>query len=196
MNNVEIYRPRANLIFAGIGIVLCGLFIWSSFYQSGAKSEATSTLVALFVLVSIYIFVIRPKVTFSDEGVVITNPLEEITIGWADVTAMDTRWALSLETKEFTVSAWAATASGRHRRNIHHSEIKGLDVDLGGSMRVGDSPHSDSGATAYRARVRLKRFESAVNQKSLKTSRHRQLLPLILALTALVAAILVNLVGH
>jgi len=196
MNNIDVYRPNSNVIFAGIGAVLSAFFIWSSFYQDSVTSEITSTLTALFIIICIYIFLIRPKVSFSDEGVVITNPLEEFTIGWGDVIAMDTRWALSIETKEFTVSSWAATASGRHRRNIHHTEIKGLDIDLGGSIRTADSPYSDSGAAAHRARVRLKRFQESDRIQSLATSRKRQLRPLTAAILALVAAIATNFLGH
>lgn len=197
MNNQETYRPRANLIFAGFGVVLCGLFTWSSFYQSSAASELTSALVALFVLICIYIFLIRPKISFGDEGVVITNPFEEITVGWADVVQLDTRWALSIETKEFTVSSWAATATGRHHsRSIHHTEIKGLDIELAGSIRPADSPKSDSGAAAYRARVRLKRFQDSGDFQSLSTGRVRHLKPLSFAVASLAAAIATNIYGH
>jgi len=197
VNNQETYRPRANLIFAGFGAVLSGLFTWSSFYQSSSTTELTSVLVALFVLICIYIFLIRPKITFSDEGVVITNPLEEITVGWADVIQLDTRWALSIETKEFTVSSWAATASGRHKgQTIHHTEIKGLDIQLGESIRKSDSPHSDSGAAAYRARVRLKRFQDSGSYQSLPTARVRHLKPLIFAIATLITAIAVNTFSH
>jgi hypothetical protein len=196
MNNPETYRPQTSLIFAGIGVVLSGLFVWSSFYEGGVRGEVTSALVALFVLTFIYIFLVRPKILFADEGIVITNPLEEFTIGWADVIQMDTRWALSIETKDFTVSAWAGTASGRPRRSIHHAEIQGLDIELGGTMRVGDSPHSDSGAAAYRARVRLKRFNEVAGSPSLVTARKRQLQPLLFATALLIAAIATNFVGH
>ena len=196
MSNQSSYRPRANLLFAGIGVTLCFLFIWSSFYQGGATTEITSFLVALFVLICIYILLVRPKVLFCDEGVVITNPLEEFSIGWADVINMDTRWAFSIQTKEFTVSAWAATVSGRHGRSIHHTQIKGLNIDHGGSMRTADSPNSDSGAVAYRARVHLKRFQESGTHQSLPTTRVRELRPVLLALVTLGAAIAINFVGH
>ncbi|MEI6295015.1 MAG: hypothetical protein WCO95_03040 [Actinomycetes bacterium] len=196
MNNADIFRPRSNVIFAGIGLVLSGLFVWSSFYQSSGVSQITSALIALTVIICVYIFLIRPKVLFCDEGVVITNPLEEFTVGWNDVIQMDTRWALTIETKEFTVSAWAATATGRPRRSIHHTEIKGLDIDQGGSIRTADSPHYDSGAAAHRARVRIKRFQSSGQFQSLTTSRKRQPQLLLAALFSLVAAIATNFLGH
>ena len=197
MTNVEIYRPRSNLVFAGIGIVLSSFFVWSSFYQGGVTSEITSILVAGFVLLCIHIFLIHPKVTFYDEGVVIANPIEEITIGWADVLELDSKWALTIETKSFIVSAWAANAPGRHhRRNIHASEIKGMDVELGGSMRTADSPRSNSGAAVYRARVRLQKFRNIGGSNSLATTRQRQLKPSIMAGICLIAAIATNAFGH
>lgn len=196
MNNADIFRPRSNVIFAGIGLVLSGLFVWSSFYQGSTVSQFTSALISLTVIICIYTFLIRPKVLFCDEGVVITNPFEEFTIGWSDVIQMDTRWALTIETKEFTVSSWAATATGRHRRSIHHTEIKGLNIDLGGSIRTADSPHFDSGAAAHRARVRLKRFQNSDTIQSLTTTRKRQPQLLLAALLSLVAAIATNFLGH
>lgn len=196
MKNCETYRPHANLVFAGIGVVLCGLFVWSSFYQGGAVGELTSIFFALAVLSCIYTFLIRPKICFGDEGIIITNPLDEFTIGWGDVIQMDTRWALTIETKDFTVSAWAATASGRHRRNIHHSDIKGLDIDFGGSIRTADSPNSDSGAAAYRARVRQRRFQDLGNIPSIATSRKRDFKPLAFVGVALALAIATNALGH
>ena len=197
MSNADVYRPKSNLIFAGIGIVLSAFFLWSSFYQGGAVSESSSACAAIFIVLSIYIFLIRPKVTFFDEGIVITNPLEEISIGWADVIMLDSKWAFAIQTKDFTVSAWAATAPGRHHaKNIHASEIKGLDVELGGSMRTADSPRSDSGATAYRARIRLQRFMNTGAHNSLITARKREFKPGIAALVFLIAAIAINFLGH
>jgi uncharacterized membrane protein YobD (UPF0266 family) len=73
VNNADTYRPNSNLLFAGIGVTMCGLFIWSSFYQGGAASVAINICVASAILACIYTFLIRPKVTFYDEGVVITN---------------------------------------------------------------------------------------------------------------------------
>ena len=196
MNNQEIYRPRTNLTFAGIGIVLCGLFTWSSFYEASVASKVASVLIALFALLCIYTFLIHPKITFSDEGIVITNPLDEYTIGWGEVIAIDTRWALSIESKEFKVNAWAATASGRHRKSIHHADVRGLNIDQGGSIRTADSPFTDSGAAAYRARIRLKRFEEARTYQSLTASHKRHLQPIIAALVILCAAIVITVVGH
>lgn len=197
MSNADVFRPHSNIVFALIGFALSGLFAWASFYQGGSASEATSSFVALFVVLCIYIFLVRPKVTFYDEGIVITNPIEEITIGWADVIELDSKWALAIETKDFIVSAWAATAPGRHHaRNIHVNEIKGLDVDLAGSMRTADSPRSDSGAAAYRARTRLQKFRNSDQHTSLHTRRKWQIEPLIAAGAALVLAICINIFGH
>lgn len=196
MHNLETFRPRTSLIFAGIGTALCGLFIWSSFYQGGVTGEVTSTLVALFVAICIYIFLVRPRVVFSDEGIVIINPIDEFTIGWADVIQMDTRWALSIETQLFTVSSWAGASTGRPRRNIHYEDVKGLNIEIDGAMRVSDSPYSDSGAAAYRAKIRLKRFQDSGTHRSLTTAKKRHLQPVWLGLFTLSAAILVNFVGH
>ena len=197
MNNADTYRPNSNLVFAGIGVTMSGLFIWSSFYQGGATSVAINICIAAAILACIYIFLIRPKVTFYDEGVVITNPLEEITIGWGEIINLDSRWALTFATTGFTVSAWAATAPGRyHSRNIHIEDIRGLGVDWGGSMSSSDSPRSDSGAAIYRARVRIARFKNNSSANSLETSRSRKITPLLIGALSLLAAIVIATLGR
>ncbi|MEJ0014849.1 MAG: hypothetical protein WDN07_04865 [Actinomycetota bacterium] len=197
MTNVEIYRPKSNLVFAGIGIVLCLFFVWSAFYQGGVTSEITSVLFTLFILDFIYIFLIHPKITFCDEGVVITNPTEEIVIGWADVRELEAKWAMAIETEKFTVSAWAATAPGRHQsRNIHINEVVGLGIELDGVIRPADSPRSDSGAATYRAKIRLEKFRRNNGSISLVTSRKRSWNKVLIGGVFLIVAILVNALGH
>ncbi|MEI6295429.1 MAG: hypothetical protein WCO95_05165 [Actinomycetes bacterium] len=197
MTNIETYRPKSPLIIAGIGAVMNGLFVWSSFYQGGTTSEVTSIFTGIFILACIYLVLVRPKVTFSDEGVIICNPIEDFTIGWADVIQLDAKWAMVIETKDFTVSAWAATAPGRHRnKTVHVNEITGLDIDLDGSIRPADSPNSDSGAATYRARIRIKKFQNTPGAISLQTQRVRQLKPVIIGAIALIGAIGTNFLGH
>ena len=176
---------------------MSALFMWSSFYQGSATTIATSACITGAVIASVYTFLLHPKVTFYDEGLVITNPLEKITIGWRDVIDLDSRWALTLATENFTVSAWAATAPGRHHaRNIHVSDIKGMDVEMGGSMRSNESPRSDSGASIYRARVRISRFKNNPGAQSLESKREREFTPLLIGAVLLIAAILINTLGH
>ena len=190
MSNQEVYRPRSNWVVAGAGILITALFVWSSFYDGGVGSEITSLLLAAVIILTIYIFIIRPKVTFCDEGVVITNPITEFRIGWSDVILMDSKWAFTIETKTFTVSAWAATAPGRHHaRNIHINEITGLGVLDDESMRTADSPRSHSGAAIYRAKVRQKRFHDNGTLTQIKTEKVRDLRMIIAAALLLVAAI-------
>ncbi len=197
MSNADLYRPNSNLIFGGFGALMSALFVWSSFYQGDGATIATSACIAGAILTCIYTVLFRPKVTFYDEGLVITNPLEKITIGWRDVLDLDSRWALTITTKDFTVSAWAGTAPGRHHaRNIHINDIRGLDVDQGGSMRSNESPRSDSGASIYRARVRIARFKNNSETQTLETTRERQVAPLLVGAILVIAAILINSFGH
>lgn len=197
MNQTETYRPKSSLLFAGIGLVFCGFFLWSSFYQGGTTSEITSSLVTAFVATCIYMFLIKPKVDFQEGGIIITNPTEEITIGWADVIDIDARWALAIATDNFIASAWAAPAPGRHRsRSIHVTEIRGLGIELDGSIRPADSPRSDSGAAAHLARINFQKFKMQRGLQSLATERRRNFRPLVLAGVFLIAAITINLFGH
>lgn len=196
MSNVEIFRPRASLAQAGIGALLCVLFLWSGAYEHSLTSEIVNLLIALSIVITLYMYLVRPKIIFSDEGMIITNPVSEFSIGWSDVISIDNRWALTIQTSGFTVQAWAATASGRRRRSIHESEIRGLDIDLGGSMRVADSPFANSGAAAYRARARLRRFQESGAIQPLPTFKRARHQLWVCALAILATAIVVNSVGH
>ncbi len=63
-------------------------------------------------------------------------------------------------------------------------------------MRVADSPFVDSGAAAYRARTRLKRFQEDGTLQSLPSFKQCRHAPWISALIIFTAAIVLNLVGH
>jgi hypothetical protein len=71
-----------------------------------------------------------------------------------------------------------------------------MGVELDGTMRTADSPKSDSGATAYRARTRLQKFKSNGGLTSLETWRKPERKYLIAALILLILAIGINIFGH
>jgi hypothetical protein len=113
------------------------------------------SLVALFF----YLILHRPQVEIADDGIKIVNPLWSYNIGWCDISAIETRYTMSVEVKGEIIHAWAAPAPGRyHARKIHPSEVKGMDIASQSTVRFGESPRSDSGVAAFLARSRWKKF--------------------------------------
>lgn len=106
-----------------------------------------------------WLMFLRPKVEIFDEGITVVNPFATTTFGWSDVESIETQYAFTVESDRGKVVAWAAPAPGRyHARNLHASELKGVEYDRDFGLRPGDSPRSISGAAAHVARTRLSQF--------------------------------------
>jgi hypothetical protein len=114
---------------------------------------------------------VRPEILIFDEGITVVNPFITATVGWDAVDSIETKYAFTVETGTARVVAWAAPAPGRyHARNIHASELKGINYDKDFGLRPGDSPRSQSGAAAHVARTRLANFRKTKNAASVKRS--------------------------
>ena len=148
-----------NYWLSGIGCTLTGLFLWSSILQGGLANILSATLITALITDLIYIFLLKPKITFCQEGLIITNPVTEFTVGWADVEEIDTRWAFSIDAMGRRINAWAAPGPGRHHaRTVHPTEVQGLQIAETGSMRPALSPRTDSGVATHLAQLRLNDF--------------------------------------
>jgi len=98
-------------------------------------------------------------VTIFDEGITITNPLRETTIGWDQVQEISAKFSMYITVGGEKIYAWAAQAPGRyHSRTVHATEIRGLQIPDTNSMRAGESPRSHSGVAVALARIRLGAF--------------------------------------
>jgi hypothetical protein len=114
---------------------------------------------------------IRPEILIYDEGITVVNPFITATVGWDAVDSIETKYAFTIETSGARVVAWAAPAPGRyHGRNLHASELKGINYDKDFGLRPGDSPKSQSGAAAHVARTRLSNFRKDRNAVFVKRS--------------------------
>jgi hypothetical protein len=128
------------------------------------NSFITTLSWSLLISYLFHLAFIRPKVTIFDEGIRITNPFREITIGWDQVQEISAKFSMYVTVGGEKVYAWAAQAPGRyHSRNVHASEVRGLQIPDTGNMRAGESPRSHSGVAIALARIRLDAF--ANNQR-------------------------------
>lgn len=160
MSNVLRYRPRSVWLSASVPALIVIALIVETIANRGLKGDLIAIAWGSFVLISDYLLFIHPTVTIFDEGIIITNPLQTITVGWHRVESIDARYTMSITVGGKVIYAWAAPAPGRyHSRTLHESEVKGMDIGFNGEIRPGESPRSDSGQVSYIAKLRLKNFE-------------------------------------
>lgn len=192
MSNSEVYRPRSSYFFAGAIYILCAGIIGQSFYTEDSKGVATTTAWCLLVAYTFHLAFIRPKVTFFDEGIRITNPLREITIGWDLVEDMSARYSMYIQVDGKRIYAWAAQAPGRyHARSIHPSEIRGLKIPDAFNMRPGESPRTHSGQALALARIRFDAFQAAADRgtRAYSSDHNRNGLAMLIALFAIACSL-------
>ena len=171
MSNIESFRPRSGYLLAFTAYFAISAFTYVNILDYGLRGGLPSLTWGLWLCALLYLIFIHPKVIFSDEGVVIVNPLKKITIGWHEISEIDARFTMYVTHLPTGVKhhAFAAQAPGRyHSRNIHPSEVKGLRIGDSGMIRAGESPRSNSGAATAIARARNENFIKSGNLTGFK----------------------------
>ena len=174
MSNRELFRPKSSYVFAYMGFFLFTCLAYVNFLDYGFASGMVAAVWCLLAAAITYQIFLHPAIIFYDEGVVIINPLSRHEIGWHEVEEIETRYTMSILTfdrkgKKGKIQAFAAPAPGRyHSRNIHQSEMRGLNLKETNVIRAGDSPRTNSGAAAAIARSRLDHFQRFKGEASLE----------------------------
>ena len=159
MTNPEIYRARSSYFFAAFSYFLCAGLTAQSFFVETLDSFNLTLIWSLFICFLFHLGFIRPKVTIFDEGIKITNPLRETTVGWDQVQETSVKFSMYISVGGENIYAWAAQAPGRyHSRTVHATEVRGLQIPDTNSMRAGESPRSHSGVAVALARIRHDAF--------------------------------------
>ncbi|MDQ6752777.1 MAG: PH domain-containing protein [Actinomycetota bacterium] len=152
----EDFRPRTSTMLAFVMWALAGITLVPSL--AGGVAGLPAIPLALAVAFAGYWLFWFPKVRLDDDGVTLVNPVRTVSVPWAALITVDTKFALKLLTPAGAYTAWAAPAPGV----VGTFRAKPQDVvnlpsssyGPGGSMRPGDLKHSDSGAAAYLIRTR------------------------------------------
>ena len=128
MNEVEIFRPKSNLIWAGISYFLVLMFVIQSFFYPGKiENTLTNALVAIFWSLASYIIWVRPKLVLHKDFLRIINPLVTKTIHYQDIESMKTKWCLHITHQAGTIGVWVAPANSRRAaRGRLGMRIKGI----------------------------------------------------------------------
>jgi hypothetical protein len=159
MTNPEIYRARSSYFFAACIYFFCAGISAQSFFLESIESFNATLSWCLLICYLFHLGFIRAKVTIFDEGITITNPLRETTVGWDQVQEINVKYSMYVIVGGEKIHAWAAQAPGRyHSRTVHATEIRGLQIPDTNSMRAGESPRSHSGVAVALARIRLDAF--------------------------------------
>ena len=193
MSNLDIFRPRSGVFAAIVAYIVIAVMVIQTFFTSDLHGCIVAAAWGTFATVLSYLILHRPKVELFDEGIRITNPFDQITVGWQRVESIDAKYTMSIQVGSKVIYAWAAPAPGRyHSRTIHPSEIKGMDIGIDGLIRPGDSPRTHSGAAAYLAVMRLKSFRDSGSTNGCQSSVVLNKTALAILITSGIVGIVLN----
>ena len=160
----ETFRPRSNLVWAVISILLICLFAANSFVVNSNSLQIAFELLICLVLVGVcYAIWIKPKLIFRDEAIEVINPLNTELIPYDDVIELQTQWALRIIHTRGKTTVWVAPASGKRkwiaekRFGMYSSNIPLSESRHNTSESMSGSLDSFSGQAAYMIRERIKR---------------------------------------
>ena len=139
-------------IMASAGFVLA-LFGITALAIDSWLLVATKSWVYMWFAYFAWLLFWNPSVKVSDEGVVVDNIFKTHKLNWSAITRIDTKYSLTLETKEGTIQAFGAPAPSRYAgfmANKTEAEHLPESSFIGkGLVRPGDLTSSDSGVAAY-----------------------------------------------
>jgi hypothetical protein len=154
------------------------------------ETRVSSLAFAIVVGLGSWLLFLRPKVVVFDEGITIVNPMTTITIGWAEVDAIETKYTMSVQRDDHVIHAWAAPAPGRHhRRSVDPGEMKGIGHAGHEIIRPGDDPETLSGSAAAIARRRWSAFAHS-NATSAAYRKHTDYSGVIIVVASALVALL------
>jgi hypothetical protein len=186
-SNPIVFRPKSNLIGVGVFLFfLIGMNV-SSWYTSSTLTSIAVGLLSVGTFLFAILLYVKPKVIFFDEGLTIINPTESYTVGWGEVEGIDTKYTMRIQTRERTISAWAAPGPSRgqarrtYRNGVKESDIQGLGIEDNFPVRPGDLAQTDSGAAAAQARINYLEFQRSTNPTKIDSAHSKSWTGVIIA---------------
>lgn len=116
MKQNQVFRPKGNLGWAGVAAVLNTLFLVQALaYPSEGSILLLDITAASCIALAVYIFWVRPKLILKETSLVVVNPIRRTEINYADITSLETKWALLINHSDTKTRVWVAPANGRQR---------------------------------------------------------------------------------
>jgi hypothetical protein len=174
VEQISTFRATSSVLlgYVGIGLIL-GSLAQSLFY--GSRDELISSAPYLYIIAAlIYLVMIRPKLKILTSHIEVINPLSTHKIPWKSISAIETKYCLTLTLQDQTIKAWAAVAPSRyHFKRVHPTDFRGVNLENTALLRPSDSPLTDSGAAAYISRqewMKRRNLESNLVPESRRVS--------------------------
>jgi hypothetical protein len=161
----ETFRPKSNLVWAGISIFLICLFAANSFVvHTGSLQIATEVAICLVLTAISFAIWVKPKLVFREDVMEVVNPLKTEFIPYRDVIELETQWALKIVHTHGKTTVWVAPASGKRkwiaekRFGMYGSNVPLSESKHNSAESMSESLNSFSGQAAYMIRERIKRL--------------------------------------
>lgn len=128
-------------------------WVWAASTVTAATALRSAPWAGLAAVIGWLVFG-RPKVRIDTEAVTITNPLRTVTIPWAALVNISTKFAATFQTPAGRYVAWAAPGPGRHVVLASSpSDVRMVAEHGSAPVALGALPKAASGVVAHRART-------------------------------------------
>ena len=103
----------------------------------------------LLLIAVAYALFWRPSLDIAERAITVRNVFNTVTVPWPAIQRIDTKYALTLYTREGTVAAWASPAPNRYASHSAAASDARLASNGMGAVRPGDLLSTGSGAAAF-----------------------------------------------
>ena len=173
MTKLEVFRPVGNIFLGSFIDLMAVLFVIQVCLEGSAQEITSSVCVALVAVALSWLVFLRPRLVFNEATLEIVNPLQTIVVGYFDITDFNTRYNLTVKVAGRKFAVWVAPAPTRYSsRGIGKQDVRGLGIEVAGTIRAADSPNSASGVAAHLLRTNISAAEAAKTKGKRDTRVH------------------------
>lgn len=156
MTQPVVLRPRFGLILCILVWAIVAVCIVSLIALGDAGTALRYTPAFLLAAFGCWLLFWMPAVGVDAAGVTLVNLARTVRITWPAIIDVDTKYSLTIRTRDAKFTAWAAPGPSRittyraAKSDVAH--LPDSTYGAGGSVRIGDIPSSDSGLAALNIR--------------------------------------------
>jgi hypothetical protein len=169
-----VLRPTSGKVLTVVIGLFAAVGLFSFFFRGEWRDALGFAPLGVTVVYLCWVLFWYPSVTVEPSGVTVRNPLKTFQVSWPAIVRIDTRYALTLFTKTTKkIVAWSAPSPSRYAGiNTVRPDLSGLNPNVGqklvdadnygdiaptgvhkpGTVKLGDTPRSESGLAALHVR--------------------------------------------